>query len=80
MFSAVLLSVSLEKTQLPLSMNLLSNQKLDENTVKHRPNLFHYPAACTLPISRNLDLKEFFKSGSESRVIYYPRLFILCLQ
>ena len=36
MFSAVLSSgLSLEKTQFPLSMNLLSNQKLDENTVKH---------------------------------------------
>ena len=36
MFLAVLSSgLSLEKTPLPLSMNLLSNQKLDENTVKH---------------------------------------------
>ena len=44
MFSAVLSSgLSLEKTPLPLSMNLLSNQKLDENTVKH--NLHDlYPA------------------------------------
>ena len=36
MFSAVLSSgLSLEKTPLPLSMNLLSNQKMDENTMKH---------------------------------------------
>ena len=36
MFSAALLSgLSLEKTPLPLSMNLLSDQKLDENTVKY---------------------------------------------
>ena len=34
LFSAVLSSgLSLEKTPLPLSMNNLSNQKLDENTV-----------------------------------------------
>ena len=46
MFSAVLLSVSLEKTQLLLSMNLLSNQKRDENTVKHCPNLFHWVSSC----------------------------------
>ena len=26
----------------PLSMNLLSNQKLDENTVKHCSNLLHW--------------------------------------
>ena len=44
MFSAVLSSgLSLEKTPLPLSMNLLSNQKLDENTVKHHL-LDLYPA------------------------------------
>ena len=37
MFSTVLSSgLSLEKTPLPLSVNLLSNQKLDENTVKHQ--------------------------------------------
>ena len=47
MFSAVLSSgLSLEKTSLPLSMNLLSNQKLDENTVKHRSNLFHWVSSC----------------------------------
>ena len=40
MFSAVLSSyLSLEKTPFPLSMNLLSDLKLDENTVKHHSNL-----------------------------------------
>ena len=34
-FFVISSGLSLEKTPLPLSMNLLSNQKLDENTVKH---------------------------------------------
>ena len=47
MFSALLSSgLSLETNVPPCSMYLLSNQKLDENTVKHRSNLFHWVSSC----------------------------------